>query len=149
MSELRTLGQRAAAELQAARAKSGSLPWDEVARIIDACNVAAPTGGEAVVVKATADAIYSLYPRKVGKVAAVKAIARAAERLAGKEPSALAYLLERTRLYSTAVALWPKDERRFCPHPATWFNQGRYDDDTKEWVRDSATAKAPRNYDKI
>lgn len=149
MSEVRTLGQRAAAELQAARAKSGTLPWDEVARIIDSCNLAAPVGSEAVVVKATAEAIYSIYPRKVGKVAALKAITRAAERMEGKEPSALAYLLERTRLYSIAVALWPKDERRFCPHPATWFNQGRYDDDPKEWVRDSVTEKVARNYDKI
>ena len=30
-----TLGQQAAAELKAARAKAGSLPWDEVANIID------------------------------------------------------------------------------------------------------------------
>jgi hypothetical protein len=24
-------------------------------------------------------------------------------------------------------------EAEFTPHPATWFNGGRYDDDPKEW----------------
>lgn len=32
-----TLGQRAADELKAARAKAGTLPWEEVASIIDRC----------------------------------------------------------------------------------------------------------------
>jgi hypothetical protein len=149
MSNGLTLGQRAAAELKAARAKSGTLDWAEVARIIDACNASAPASGGQAVAKATAEAIYSLYPRKVGKVAALKAIGRAAERLAGKEPSALAYLLERTQLYSTAVALWPKDERQFCPHPATWFNQGRYDDDPNEWKRGTEPKPAARDYSQI
>lgn len=86
--------------------------------------------------KANADAgeaIYSAYPRKVAPVDALKAIAKAIAK--GKTP---AHLLERTTAYAAATALWPEDELRFIPHPATWFNGGRYDDDPKNWLSKGA-----------
>ena len=79
------------------------------------------------------EAIYSAYPRKVAPSDALKAIAKAIAK--GKTP---AHLLERTTAYAAATALWTEDELRFIPHPATWFNGGRYDDDPKTWL-----SKAP------
>jgi len=77
--------------------------------------------------------IYSAYPRKVAPADALKAIAKAIAK--GKTP---AHLLERTKAYAAATALWAEDELRFIPHPATWFNGGRYDDDPKTWFSKSA-----------
>ena len=73
--------------------------------------------------------IYSAYPRKVAPAHAFKAIVKALAN--GKTPE---QLLERTTAYASATALWPEDELRFIPHPATWFNGGRYDDDPKNWL---------------
>lgn len=93
----------------------------------------------------TANDIYKAYPRKVGKAAAIKAINKALHFISGgvaevpdridphKTPAD--WLLDRVETYATAVAKWPKEERKFVPHPATWFNQGRYDDDPAEWQR--------------
>ncbi len=36
------------------------------------------------------------------------------------------------------VSRWPAEDRKFVPHPATWFNQERYLDDPKEWQRGAA-----------
>ena len=58
------------------------------------------------------------YPRKVGKDDARKAYAAAVKR--GATHADLASGLQRQR--------WPA-EVRFIPHPATWLNQGRWQDD--------------------
>lgn len=76
-----------------------------------------------------AEAIYQLYPRKVGKQAALKAILKALKSL----PSEV--LSERVRAYAAATARWPKKDKEFIPHPSTWFNDGRYEDDQNEWHR--------------
>ena len=73
--------------------------------------------------------IYSAYPRKVAPADAFKAIAKALAN--GKTPE---QLLERTTAYASATALWPEDELRFIPYPATWFNGERYDDDPNNWL---------------
>lgn len=77
----------------------------------------------------TPEQIYAAYPRKVGKQAAIKAIQKAIKQSNPKE------LLQRTMFFATCVERWPADERQYCPHPATWFNRGSYDDDPNEWVR--------------
>lgn len=78
----------------------------------------------------SAETIYDAYPRKEGRQDALKAIAKAIKH----HPPAK--LLERTRAYAAAVAEWPpEDNPRFIPHPATWFNGGRYDDDPSTWER--------------
>jgi hypothetical protein len=95
----------------------------------------------------TAEDIYSAYPRKTDKPAALRAINKALRR------HGAAYLLERTIAYAkTQVPI-----TRFTPHPATWFNGCRFDDDPKEWAleqthENGVTAKpktqAELNYEK-
>lgn len=85
--------------------------------------------------------IYQLYPRKVGKRAALAAIDKAISRIKGTmggglfESQAIEYLTERVRLYAHVVSGWPRSDRAFIPHPATWFNQDRFDDDDREWFK--------------
>ena len=79
--------------------------------------------------KVSVESIYLAYPKHVGKQAALKAIAQALKTI----PSAR--LLECSRAYAAAVATWPAEHRDFIPHPAKWFNDGRFDDDPGEWVR--------------
>lgn len=89
----------------------------------------------------SADRIYAAYPRKVGRTAAIKAIRRALDSLGnaqvmdGTKPPA--WLLERTTAYANATAAWSVHDRQFIPHPATWFNQGRFHDDDSTWQRNS------------
>jgi hypothetical protein len=82
------------------------------------------------------EAIYQEYPRKVGKKAAITAIKRAVERVAKASGwptrDAQAFLFKRTQSYARSPA---GNHGEYTPHPATWFNQGRYDDDPQEWMR--------------
>ncbi len=63
--------------------------------------------------------IYDLYPRKVGKTAAIKAIQKALQKIGYDE------LLEKTQQFAESVA---GADMQYIPHPATWFNQERYND---------------------
>ena len=83
----------------------------------------------------SAEEIYAAYPRKVGKMGAIRAI----KRLAFHNISP-GWLLERTKAYAEATSRWPEADRQYIPHPATWFNRGSYDDDPKEWERGTAPA---------
>lgn len=82
--------------------------------------------------------IYDAYPRKVAKQAALKAIGKALDRLWEKAVNGavpnlyVRYLAERTTLYANSQE-GKKRDREFIPHPSTWFNAGRYDDDEREW----------------
>ena len=76
-----------------------------------------------------AEAIYEAYPRRQAKQDALKAIQAAMMRCAPQQ------LLDRTQAYATATKLWPEVDRKFIPYPATWFNQGCYDDDPATWKR--------------
>lgn len=90
-------------------------------------------------VGSTVEAIYANYPRKIGKQAALKAIAKAikAKGRVG-DTAADAWMLARVLAYAHATQSWPAADKQFIPHPATWFNRGSYDDDPKEWVRGAA-----------
>ena len=90
--------------------------------------------------------IYAAYPRKVAKSEALLAIGKSVLKL--RERSNVSpdgtpwesWLLARVKLYAEArrrgdkanaqgtLDFWPA-----APHPATWFNKGRYDDDPAEW----------------
>jgi hypothetical protein len=85
-----------------------------------------------------AESVYRLYPRKAGHLAAIKAIS-AALKIKGLDA-----LKEATAAYAGAVARWPAADRQFIPHPATWFNQGRYDDDRLTWQRNGGRAPPSR-----
>jgi len=71
---------------------------------------------------------------KVAKQAAKKAWLKAVKlihaiQLGTSIADARAWLLERWTLYNAS----PKARGQFSPHPATWLNEGRYDDDEAAW----------------
>lgn len=72
------------------------------------------------------------YPRKVGKQAAVRAYR--AVRKAGAKPDVLVSAVQQH------AARWKiqRTETRFIPHPATWLNGGRFEDDPVEAIPSSA-----------
>ena len=78
-----------------------------------------------------AEQIYQAYPLHVGHFAAVKAISRVLKEF----PEWMDRLLPTTRAFAEAVSGWPADERQFIPHPATFFNKGRFEDDPSTWER--------------
>jgi len=72
-----------------------------------------------------AEMIYEAYPRKVARPAAIQAIRRALQ------GHSFDWLLERVQKYAECVE---GSSKKFIPHPATWFNQARYDDDESDWA---------------
>jgi hypothetical protein len=82
-------------------------------------NSSSPTARESTLRYRESFAIFwAAYPRKVGKIAAEKAFAKAA-RAAGNPEAVLAGL---------ARATFAADPQ-YVPHPATWLNQGRWADE--------------------
>ena len=73
---------------------------------------------------------WQAYPRKVGKQAAARAFEKATK--AGTDPEAI---VAAGTAYGAATALWDKADQQFIPHPSTWLNQGRWDDDPNTWSR--------------
>jgi hypothetical protein len=76
----------------------------------------------------TADIIYNAYPRQIRKAEALVVINRLLTTT--QDP---AHLLDRVQAYAAAVKTWIPCERKFIPYPATWFEQGRFDDNPNEW----------------
>jgi AraC-like DNA-binding protein len=75
-----------------------------------------------------AEQLYAIYPRKVGKGAAIKSIERALETVAFES------LKEAVEAFAQSPAgQLAGTQRRFIPYPATWLNQGRWTDDRCEW----------------
>ena len=68
--------------------------------------------------------IYFEYPRKVAKPEAIKAIRRRVREVGG------VVLFAKTKAFASVR---PDKNDRFTPHPATWFNQERYNDDPETW----------------
>lgn len=83
-------------------------------------NPQTPKGGE-VVSAAAFDAFWSTYPRKAGKATARKAFEKAVERAGNPTP-----LLDGARRLRDDPNL---PEKRFIPHPATWLNGDRWEDE--------------------
>jgi hypothetical protein len=71
------------------------------------------------------DAIWAAYPRKVGKPAAIPKI-----RAAINEVGFDSLLLIVNQYAETRIG----EPEKFTPHPATWFNQKRYNDDPSTWA---------------
>lgn len=80
--------------------------------------------------------IYTAYPKKVGKGQAIKAIGSALNKCEFQK------LLDHVKKYALSVV--GKDPQ-FIPHPATWFNGLRWEDQeeikTEKQLRDEALAK--------
>ena len=68
---------------------------------------------------------WALYPRKVGKEAARKAWMRIKPSLSHHD------LILSTVQVSKKCEQWIKDNGCFIPNPATWLNQGRWDDEVQ------------------
>jgi len=81
-----------------------------------------------------AESIYNEYPRKVGKSAAIKAILKALKYETHET------LITAVQAYCKAIE---RKDRQFIPHPATWFSQGRYNDDPAEWEESAPKSKGP------
>lgn len=67
---------------------------------------------------------WSLYPRRVAKRAALKAWEK--EMRSGTNPEEIIEGLRRQLAHLLAK------EAQFIPHPATWLNQGRWEDEVNE-----------------
>ena len=84
--------------------------------------------------------IYNLYPRKVARRAAIRAIVNAITRVHDGEVNgkpmvwedAYKFLITKTRQYAESPA---GNRESFTPYPATFFNQSRYLDHEMEWYR--------------
>ena len=75
---------------------------------------------------AMCEEIYQAYPRHRGKDVALKSIAKVLKKKSFDE------LLSIVKVYAAQTTKQIADgklEENFIPHPSTWFNQGRYDDD--------------------
>jgi len=80
-------------------------------------------------IEQNAAAIYLAYPLKVGKPAALKAITRQLATIPFET------LLELTQRYAASR----KGDLSFTPHPATWFNQQRFNDDPITWTHSASS----------
>lgn len=93
---------------------------------------------EPVIYSEMAQALYDVYPRKINRAGGLKAITAALKREAAKKDLGMSFnaMLEKTKLWATAceqkIAANP-DDVKFVKHPATWFNQQCYLDDSTEW----------------
>lgn len=80
------------------------------------------------------EVIYSVYPRRVGRPAGVKAIKKAIKAVQKEKDMNLleagAYLIGATKEYASRVA---GKEKKYIPFPQKWFNEERYNDDPDEW----------------
>jgi hypothetical protein len=73
--------------------------------------------------------IYAAYPRKVARPAAIRAIEKKI-RIHGFD-----VLFRSTQLFAESWSGVNRDELEWCPHPATWFNQDRFNDDPSTWKK--------------
>lgn len=81
--------------------------------------------------------IYALYPRKVGRRKALLEIDRALRRViegeAGVKMSAQEAVTKMKNTVSFYATTPAGQKGEMTPHPTTFFHQGRYLDDPKEW----------------
>jgi len=84
---------------------------------------------------AQVEEVFKIYPRRVGKKAAIKRI-REAMHDHGYE-----FILEKTKAYAKAREGL---DIEYTPHPATWYHQGRYLDEPDTWaVTGSQSGSSP------
>lgn len=69
------------------------------------------------------DVFWQAYPRKTGKAAARKAFVKA------KPPLDVVLKAIEAQKHS---AQWQRDNGQYIPYPATWLNQGRWEDEVQE-----------------
>ena len=72
------------------------------------------------------ESIYLLYPKKVGKGAAIKSIEKALKKISYEDLQSI------VETYAKKSS-W--QDKQYIPAPAVWFNQERWEDDQAEWER--------------
>lgn len=90
--------------------------------------------------------LYSLYPRKRGKIEAINALRKAvtsvmagdSDHSAMSLDDALDYLAQRITLFEQCVR---GSDLQFIPYPATWLNTGSYWDDERDWKLKASPAR--------
>ncbi|MBN2130213.1 MAG: helix-turn-helix domain-containing protein [Sedimentisphaerales bacterium] len=83
--------------------------------------------------------IYDAYPRRVGRAKALQAIEKALQKIGDRgQVDPHAWLLGRVKAFAASPA---GRAGQYTPHPTTWFNQDRFDDDDTEWRRRTTTSK--------
>lgn len=85
------------------------------------------------------DRFWSIYPKKVGKIAAKKAFERAIRKTTLES---LLTAIERQKCGSQ----WSRDNGRYIPNPATWLNQGRWEDELDHGGLPPEQLPPPRRY---
>jgi len=91
----------------------------------DSPPISPPKGAKDRETEKAAEAIYEAYPRKVGKPVALRAIRKHLRKFGAEE------LLAKTKAFAEAV----KDsDHQFIPHPSTFYNQERFNDDPQSWT---------------
>ena len=84
-----------------------------------------------------AEKIYSIYPRKIGKKAGIKAIISASKRV--MKHSGVSEADAFTMLY-VSVEKYPfGNEKKYIPYPSTFFNQERYLDEVEIEIKTTDT----------
>jgi uncharacterized protein YdaU (DUF1376 family) len=79
---------------------------------------------------------WQLYPRRAGKQSAFTAWQRAIKRIQTRD--AVSREQAQAVLDSAATDFAKSDlgkDQQYCPHPATWLNGGRWEDDRATWNR--------------
>ena len=78
---------------------------------------------------------WKCYPRREAKGAAWKAWPKAVASIQQAQdiaqPTAVTWLIETTKRFSES----PKGKGEYVPHPATFLNEKRFDDDPQQWQR--------------
>jgi hypothetical protein len=85
---------------------------------------------------------WTSYPCKVGKKKALEAWRKA------KDLPDIEVLLKAIRFQKKSSA-WTKDGGQFIPHPATWLNQCRWDDEVQEAYDPNEYAVGPEEYARL
>ncbi len=77
------------------------------------------------------EAFWSAYPRRIAKSPALKAWTSAVKRV--DDPQTLTVAAAEFAGCGKVVAALANGEERYIPHPSTWLNQGRWEDDRATW----------------
>ena len=89
------------------------------------------------------DAWWQQYPRRVAKIAAEKAyrlsLAAVCKNKRLDQAGAVAFLQSRVRTFAASDK--GRGDPQYIPHPATWLNQGRYDDEDQAWTASGGNGK--------
>jgi len=87
------------------------------------------------------DHFWKKYPRKVGKGAAIKSWNRIKPNndLANK-------IIQAVENNASGNPQWKRDNGQFIPHPATWLNQGRWDDDIGTEPKEKPPDRSKNNF---